>query len=204
MLADPLKYCPYPSWASAKTDILFDIAKQEFIPPESTKVDKSITKISFKGATFRPNLLISGGIIADEMGLGKTMELISLIACHPKPKDKTIRTIKEQKFVSRATLGNTGRLILSKYIVHCPNHLARQWKEEIEKNTKDMKIAGELFTTHSVLTFSVICTIVDFKKYTVDDLCNFGTKSFLNFADVSRFGCRFFPVLGKQELRDIL
>lgn len=48
--------------------------------------------------------------------------------------------------------------------VHCPNHLARQWKEEIEKNTKNMKIA-------------VICTIVDFRKYTVDDLCNYGKAS---------------------------
>lgn len=48
-----------------------------------------------------------GGVIADEMGLGKTLELISLVALQKKPDDEKLGKIRDEKFVSRATLGMT-------------------------------------------------------------------------------------------------
>lgn len=59
-----------------------------------------------------------------------------------------------------------GKLYYSRAtLVHCPSHLARQWKEEVQKNTK--------------ATVAVITTINEFKSYTIEDLCSkFGTNFF--------------------------
>jgi hypothetical protein len=53
-------------------------------------------------------------------------------------------------------------------LVHCPNHLARQWKEEVEKNTVGGKVA-------------LCCTINDFKKLDVKSMCTQYGLSFLPF-----------------------
>lgn len=91
------------------------------------------------------------------MGLGKTMEMISLSLSNRPDEDyaKMVGKIKDGLHYSRATF------------VHCPNHLARQWKEEIQKNTK--------------ATVAVITTINEYKSYSVTDLCTkFGTQCVLS------------------------
>jgi SNF2 family DNA or RNA helicase len=90
-----------------------------------------------------------------EMGLGKTMEMISLSLSNKPPADymKHVGKYVDGLYYSRATF------------VHCPNHLARQWKEEVQKNT--------------TATVAVITTINEYKTYSVADLC-------------SKFGMRFF------------
>jgi SNF2 family DNA or RNA helicase len=91
------------------------------------------------------------------MGLGKTMEMISLSLSN-KPNaeySKIVGTKIDTKYYSRATF------------VHCPNHLARQWKEEVQKNTKS--------------TVAVITTIKEFSSYSIEDLCSKFGKFFLHF-----------------------
>lgn len=88
------------------------------------------------------------------MGLGKTMEMISLsLANKPTPEYmKNVGKFVNGLYYSRATF------------VHCPNHLARQWKEEVQKNT--------------TATVAVITTINEFKTYSMNDLCTkFGIVS---------------------------
>lgn len=74
-------------------------------------------------------LVTRGGMLADEMGLGKTLVVLSLIAMQKANVDKIIardnelRPLDENTFRSKATL------------VVCPNHLCKQWENEIKKHT---------------------------------------------------------------------
>eukprot|EP00029_Vermamoeba_vermiformis_P008910 TRINITY_DN4297_c0_g2_i1.p1 TRINITY_DN4297_c0_g2~~TRINITY_DN4297_c0_g2_i1.p1 ORF type:complete len:610 (-),score=224.30 TRINITY_DN4297_c0_g2_i1:18-1847(-) len=80
------------------------------------------------------------------MGLGKTMEVIGLILANPTDVDPD-DVEQDEPFKSRATL------------VLCPNHLAKQWQQEIEKVSK-MKVA-------------LCSTINQLKAYSYEDFVNY-------------------------------
>lgn len=63
------------------------------------------------------SLSYQGGILADSVGLGKSLTSIGLMLS---------KTRQPYNFYSRANL------------VLCPNHLAQQWFDEIEKNTQNI------------------------------------------------------------------
>jgi SNF2 family DNA or RNA helicase len=88
------------------------------------------------------------------MGLGKTMSVLGLILSNQlAPEFYDVNPTKDDTvFRSRGTL------------VICPNHLVKQWKEELEKNTKPpIKVIP-------------ISTIAHLKKIKYQDLVETGTK----------------------------
>eukprot|EP01127_Copromyxa_protea_P010164 TRINITY_DN2452_c0_g1_i2.p1 TRINITY_DN2452_c0_g1~~TRINITY_DN2452_c0_g1_i2.p1 ORF type:complete len:1088 (-),score=197.51 TRINITY_DN2452_c0_g1_i2:351-3344(-) len=85
---------------------------------------------------------IKGGILGDEMGLGKTLEVIALVLANPARNLPATRF----PFYTKATL------------VITPNHLTKQWAEEIKKHTEP------------VLNVIVITTMGSHKKYTYQDI----------------------------------
>jgi len=109
-----VKYCPLLPWAATRPDILFT-EEGLGIHISDPVLDQHIFKVTY-----------SGGILADEMGLGKTMALFALMMVNPRPKDQ-VKIFKDTPanhhlISSRATL------------VICPNHLVKQWEEEINKH----------------------------------------------------------------------
>ena len=75
-----------------------------------------------------------GGILADVMGLGKTITTLSLI------KVNTNKTEKKLIF-------NDFR-IKTCWFNNCPNHLSKQWSNEVKKAYPDLKVVVILNKTH--------------------------------------------------------
>jgi SNF2 family DNA or RNA helicase len=77
------------------------------------------------------DITTKGGVLADEMGLGKTLTSLSLINYNQKDNINNIKLVKnnnEDFIESRATL------------LLCPNHLAKQWEEEVKSNYPKLKV----------------------------------------------------------------
>lgn len=81
------------------------------------------------------------------MGLGKTLTMISLIVSNPQTLADMKKIKTPFRYISRATL------------VVVPNHLAKQWEEEVKKfvSTK--------------LKVIVITTILQHRKYSYQHFC---------------------------------
>eukprot|EP00029_Vermamoeba_vermiformis_P008911 TRINITY_DN4297_c1_g1_i1.p1 TRINITY_DN4297_c1_g1~~TRINITY_DN4297_c1_g1_i1.p1 ORF type:complete len:1047 (+),score=234.72 TRINITY_DN4297_c1_g1_i1:95-3235(+) len=126
---DGLPYFTAYPWRRAKTELVFDVAKKQIVTDLEAYVDVAKPK---------------GGVLADEMGLGKTMEMIGLVLANPAPTEMLEHPTL---FTSRATL------------VLCPNHLAKQWSDELTKVT-DLKVA-------------VVTTIVQLRKFSYEDFVNY-------------------------------
>lgn len=91
-----------------------------------------------------------GGVLADEMGLGKTLTSLSLINYNQKEMIDGIKLAKINTLdyiISRATL------------LLCPNHLAKQWEDEIKCNYPKLKVIK-------------ILTKKDHQKYKYEDFIN--------------------------------
>lgn len=70
-------------------------------------------------------VISKGGILADEMGLGKSLICLSLILANPSPINQIHTKLNldvQEKYPCRSTL------------IFCPNHLIKQWYEEIVKH----------------------------------------------------------------------
>uniref|UniRef100_A0A6B2KWZ7 F-box domain-containing protein n=1 Tax=Arcella intermedia TaxID=1963864 RepID=A0A6B2KWZ7_9EUKA len=153
----PLKYCKLLQWKSAHSDIYYDI-----------RDGQTLLHTKEEALALSEPLLLRGGVLADEMGLGKTLEIISLIAANPFPKtDPSVgqfMALKEDDylFTSNDKYEPTSPP-LYRYsratAIFCPNHLVKQWKEEIEQFS-DMRVAK-------------IATIREFRSYTSIELCNY-------------------------------
>jgi SNF2 family DNA or RNA helicase len=126
---DGLPYFTAYPWRRAKTDLIFDLTKKEIVTNLEAYVDVAKPK---------------GGVLADEMGLGKTMEMIGLVLANPAPAELLEHPTL---FTSRATL------------VLCPNHLAKQWSDELAKVT-DLKVA-------------TVTTIVQLRKFSYQDFVDY-------------------------------
>eukprot|EP00029_Vermamoeba_vermiformis_P009184 TRINITY_DN4500_c0_g1_i2.p1 TRINITY_DN4500_c0_g1~~TRINITY_DN4500_c0_g1_i2.p1 ORF type:complete len:980 (+),score=214.26 TRINITY_DN4500_c0_g1_i2:150-3089(+) len=104
-----VSFCTALRWRGSK--VYFDFANKQLVAPDY-----------LKNFIFTEN--IRGGILGDEVGLGKTFEILGLVlASPPKEQLDPHPTLIE----SRATL------------VMCPNHLSKQWQDEIERAT-DLKV----------------------------------------------------------------
>jgi SNF2 family DNA or RNA helicase len=100
-----VSFCTALRWRGSK--VYFDFANRQLVSPAYLK------NFIFKER-------IKGGILGDEVGLGKTFEVLGLVlASPPKEKLDPHPTLIE----SRATL------------VLCPNHLSKQWQDEIARAT---------------------------------------------------------------------
>jgi SNF2 family DNA or RNA helicase len=124
------------------TDIEFQVSKKRFVLP-SEKKDAV--------------LHAKGGIYADEMGLGKTITMLSLVLANPLDLTRPPAT-DDYHFVTKATLvrdplGAHPYLdiplsMISILTLHAlvrppgrlkilaPNHLVKQWTDEMRKNIK--------------------------------------------------------------------
>jgi len=78
-------------------------------------LDRVIVTDQFKPHTFKAK----GGILADEMGLGKTITTVSLMLARPSNYKKLFAP--NGKYFSKSNL------------IVCPNHLTKQWQNEILK-----------------------------------------------------------------------
>jgi SNF2 family DNA or RNA helicase len=77
------------------------------------------------------DITTKGGVLADEMGLGKTLTSLSLINYNQKERIDNFNILKINNLDyidSRATL------------LLCPNHLAKQWEEEVKSNYPKLKV----------------------------------------------------------------
>jgi SNF2 family DNA or RNA helicase len=83
-------------------------------------------------------LYTKGGILADEMGLGKTITTISLMLAKPSPKKKLF--------------SDDNRLNTKANLIVCPNHLAKQWEDEIKKCNPLLKTVLILTKTNHLKT----------------------------------------------------
>lgn len=112
------------------TDIQFNTLKKRFLLPTEKKEALFYTK---------------GGIYADEMGLGKTITMLSLVLANPLDLTRP-PAVDDSHFVTKATL------------ILAPNHLVKQWTDEIRKNIKPS------------LDVLVLTTIVQCQKVTYRDV----------------------------------
>lgn len=106
---NPIQFSTLATWKKGETELLFEGANRRFYLEPALNGD----------------MRSRGGILADEMGLGKTISLIGLFLSNPKTL-QTPRSSLEDEFhwSSKATL------------ICAPNHLCKQWADEIAKHTK--------------------------------------------------------------------
>jgi SNF2 family DNA or RNA helicase len=132
-----LKHSTLVPWRTGETKILFNLMDQDFVEPTTANLQKH-TK----------NLKPKGGILADEMGLGKTLSVLGLILAHKHDPNKVDLTAEEDTKYFRTK----GTLVI------CPNHLAKQWADEIKNHTEP------------ALTTIVITTKAEYKSYSYGDI----------------------------------
>ena len=95
-----------------------------------------------------------GGILADEMGLGKTLTSLSLINYNQKEMIDGIKLVKiNNKYENLNNIVSRATLLL------CPNHLAKQWEDEVKSNYPKLKVIK-------------ILTKKDHQKYKYEDFIN--------------------------------
>ena len=126
------------SFSSLKTVMVGD---KKIYYDEDEKIFGKNSKLTSK-ITFTS----SGGILSDEMGLGKTLTTLSLVKAN---------TIKNKKYLD-IKYSNKGRILTDCSLIVCPNHLIKQWEEEI-KSIGDLKVIKFL-------------TKVNHKKYSYYDV----------------------------------
>jgi SNF2 family DNA or RNA helicase len=110
-----------------KRQFKFSISKEDEIHFNGIKIPDYLTEDN--NIEFIINT--KGGVLADEMGLGKTLTSLSLINYNQIEKLNNFKLIKigyDDYIISRATL------------LLCPNHLAKQWEDEVKSNYPKLKV----------------------------------------------------------------
>ncbi|ULY68474.1 putative superfamily II helicase [Chlorella virus XW01] len=110
-----------------KKQFKFSICKEEEIQLNGINIPKNLTEDN--NMEFIINT--KGGVLADEMGLGKTLTSLSLINYNQIGK---INNIKLLKYNNNDYIESRATLLL------CPNHLAKQWEDEVKSNYPKLKV----------------------------------------------------------------
>lgn len=76
------------------------------------------------------SLSSSGGILSDMMGLGKTITTLSLIKAN---------TIKNPEYLN-IKFNTNGLIFTNCSLIICPNHLSKQWENEVNKAYPSLKV----------------------------------------------------------------
>jgi SNF2 family DNA or RNA helicase len=107
-----LKYCDLVPWKQSNNGLMMDLHSNKFV-------------LASKMEEYYGGIKSKGGVLADAVGLGKTLELIGLsLLTLGKAREKLPDYNEKGLINTRATL------------VVCPNHLAKQWADEIIKYTQ--------------------------------------------------------------------
>ena len=76
------------------------------------------------------SLSSSGGILSDMMGLGKTITTLSLIKAN---------TVKNPEYLN-IKFNTNGLIFTNCSLIICPNHLSKQWENEVKKAYPSLKV----------------------------------------------------------------
>lgn len=81
----------------------------------------------------------SGGVLADAMGLGKTLEILSLIAAHPRPLQGFKDTSRSAQLIAEMTEEDRP-LETGATLIVVPHALLQQWVNEIHRHLRTAEV----------------------------------------------------------------
>jgi SNF2 family DNA or RNA helicase len=113
----------------------FSISKEEQILFNNIEIPKYLTE----DKKLDISINTKGGILADEMGLGKTLTSLSLINYNQKDNRTDNRTDIINNF-NLVKINNLDYIESKATFLLCPNHLAKQWEEEVKNNYPKLKV----------------------------------------------------------------